>query len=183
MSIRIAAVLSVWSFGYAAYRAYYAAGGKAGMIGQPVSDVQFRAINAIGAAIILLAGLVPIAAVRVGPVWRALPVLGWAGAVACCMHALVDATLRVLSITGVHLTQLPESVWLTFDRHTADLQDLFVNEPWFFVEGLLWGALGMTVLKVSRHRAWLVSAVIACLLLTAIGLLSGLGAIGSFHLG
>lgn len=180
---RIAASLSLWSFGYAGYRAYYALGGRAGMIGRPVSDAQFRAINAVGAGIILLAGILPLVAVRAGPLWRALPALGWTGAVACCMHALVDATLRVLSLTGVHATQLPHSVWLTFDRHITDLQDLFLNEPWFFVEGLLWAALGMVFLAASRRRAWLASAAITSLLLTAVGLLSGLGAIGSFRLG
>jgi len=28
-------------------------------------------------------------------------------------------------------------VWLSFDRHAADMQDLLLNEPWFLIEGLL----------------------------------------------
>ena len=59
------------------------------------------------------------------------------------MHAVVDVTLRIFSLTGVHPTQLPDSVWLSFDRRAADLQDLLLNEPWFLVTGLLWGALGL----------------------------------------
>jgi hypothetical protein len=110
--------------------------------------------------------------------------LAWIGAVGCCMHALVDATLRVLSVTGVHPTQLPASAWRSFDRHAADLQDLLLNEPWFFVEGLLWAALGLTAVRhPHRRRAWTVSAVAGCLVLTGVGVLSGLDVIGSFHLG
>jgi hypothetical protein len=180
---RLAVLLALWSWGYAGYRAYYAAGGRFGMIGEPVSAAQFRAINAIGAAVILLAGILPLVAVRVRALGPALPVLGWVAAVGCCTHALVDSTLRVLSLTGVHPTQLPASVWRSVDRHAADLQDLLLNEPWFFVAGLLWAALGAVYLRPDRRPAWFVSAAIACGVLTIAGVLSGLGTIGSFHLG
>jgi hypothetical protein len=175
-------VVSLWSLGYAAYRAYYAAGGRLGMFGEPVSEEHFRAINAVGAGILLLAAAVPLVAVRVRA-GRALPVLGWIGAVGCCVHALVDITLRLLSVTGVRPTQLPASVWLTVDRQAADRQDLLLNEPWFLVEGLLWAALGAVYLRAWHRRAWTASAVVACLLLTGLGVLSGLGVIGSFRLG
>jgi len=99
------------------------------------------------------------------------------------MHALVDVTLRVFSLTRVHPTQLPASVWRWFDRRTADLQDLLLNEPWFLVEGLLWAALGVAIVQPSRRRQWLGTAIIACLLLTVIGVLSGLGVIGTFRAG
>jgi hypothetical protein len=180
---RIAVALAAWSIAYAAYRAYYAAGGQLGMIGEPISDVQFRAINAAGAAIILVAALLPLAALRVHAVRRALPVVGWIAAVGCCMHALVDGTLRVLSLTGVHPTQLPASVWRSFDRHAADVQDLLLNEPWFLIAGLLWGALGLALIHPSRRRTWVVTAVVACLLLTVVGVLSGVGVVGTFRVG
>lgn len=180
---RLAVILALWSFMYACYRAYYAAGGSFGMIGVPVSTTQIRAINAFGAVVILLAATVPIVAMRVRVVRRALPALCWIAAVGCCMHALVDITLRVLSLTGVHPTQLPASVWLSFDRHAADMQDLLLNEPWFLIEGLLWAALGFALVQPSKRRAWMVSAVTACLLLTVAGVLSGLGIIGSFRFG
>ncbi|SDW32518.1 hypothetical protein SAMN05216215_1002260 [Saccharopolyspora shandongensis] len=179
----IVVALALWGFAYACYRAYYAAGRTVGMIGRPVSSAEFRAINAFGAAIILFAALLPLVAVRVGALRRALPVLGWIGAVGCCMHALVMSTLRVLSLTGVHPTQLPPSLWRSFDRQVADLQDLLLNEPWFFVEGLLWAALGIAFVATSRRRAWLMSAIVGCLLLTVVGVLSGLGVIGSFRFG
>ena len=180
---RLAVILTLWSFAYACYRAYYAAGGSFGMIGVPVSTTQFRAINAFGAAVILLAAAAPIVAMRVHAVRRALPALCWIAAVGCCMHALVDITLRVLSLNGVHPTQLPATVWLSFDRHAADMQDLLVNEPWFLTEGLLWGALGVAIVQPSRRRAWITTAAVGCILLTVAGVLSGLGVIGSFTVG
>ncbi|WP_190812817.1 hypothetical protein [Saccharopolyspora pogona] len=112
----IVVALALWGFAYACYRAYYAAGGTVGMIGEPVSSAQFRAINAVGAAIILFAAVL-------------------------------------------------------------------LNEPWFLVEGLLWAALGVTFVATSRRRAWLMSAIVGCLLLTVVGVLSGLGVIGSFRFG
>src|ERR1700710_1877650 len=97
---RIAQFLALWAFAYACYRAYYAAGGQAGMIGRPVSTAQWRAINGFGATVILLAAIVPLVAVRARSLRRVLPVLGWIGAVGCVMHALTDGTLRVFSISG-----------------------------------------------------------------------------------
>jgi hypothetical protein len=173
--------LALWAFAYACYRAYYAAGGTFAMIGEPVSVARFRTINAVGAVVILFAAILPLFAVRSFP--RMVPLLGWIGAVGCCMHALVDGALRVFSVAGVHPTQLPADVWQSFDRHAADLQDLLLNEPWFLVEGLLWGALGLAYVEASRRRGWLASAVVVCLLLTVVGILSGLDIIGSFHLG
>jgi hypothetical protein len=180
---RVAPALAAWSFAYAGYRAYYAAGGQIGIPGEPISSAQYRAINAVGAALIFVAGAVPLIALKVNAVRRALPVLCWIAAVGCSMHALVDITLRVFSLTGVHSTQLPASVWRWFDRRTADLQDLLLNEPWFFIEGLLWAALGVATVRPSRRRAWMLTGVVACLLLTVVGVLSGLGIIGSFHVG
>jgi hypothetical protein len=153
------------------------------MIGRPVSDAQFRAINAVGAAIILAAAALPVVAVRVRGLGRAMPVVGWLAAVGCCMHALVDTTLRMLSVTGVHPTQLPADVWLSFDRHAADIQDLLLNEPWFLVEGLLWGMFGATFVPPQRRRAWVGSAVLTTLLLTVVGVLSGLDVIDTFRIG
>jgi hypothetical protein len=168
--------LALWSFWYAAYRAYYALGGQVGMFGEPTSIPQWRQINAFGAAVIFLASIIPLLALRTNAVRRALPAIGWIAAVGCCMHALVDVTLRILSITGVHPTELPPSVWRSFDRQAADVQDLLLNEPWFFVEGVLWAALAIVRVDVSRRRAWMVSAIAMCVALAIAGVLSGVGA-------
>jgi hypothetical protein len=170
---------SAWALGYAAYRGYYAVGGTAGMIGRPVSQSQFQAINAAGAGIILLAAAAPWLVMLSARFRRITPVLGWLAAVGCCMHALVDATLRVLSLIGVHPTRLPSSVWASYDRRTADLQDLLLNEPWFLVQGLLWAALTLPLVRRSRRRGWLVSSGLATAVLTTLGILSGLDEVGS----
>lgn len=180
---RIATALAVWGLGYACYRAYYAAGGEIGMIGEPMSDAQFRVVNAVGAGIILIGALLPPVLVRAASLRSAAPVLAWIVGVGCCMHAFVDGVLRLLSLTGVHLTELPAGLWQSFDRRASDLQDLMLNEPWFLVEGLLWVALGVASLRSSRRRPWLASAAAACLLLTVVGVLSGLDVIGSFRIG
>lgn len=91
----------------------------------------------------------------------------------------VNGTLRVLSLTGVHPTQLPASVWRSFGRRVADLQALFLNEPWFFGEGLLYATLSSTLVRSALHRAWIAAAIAGCLLLSVVGVLSGLGVIGS----
>jgi len=171
---------SVWALSYAAYRAYYALGGTAAMIGRPISESRFQAVNAVGAGIILVAAVLPWLVMLSHRFRRITPALGWVVAVGCCMHALVDATLRVLSLTGVHPTQLPSSFWASYDRRTADLQDLFLNEPWFFIQGLLWAAVALHVVRRSRRRVWLVSACAATAALTVVGILSGLDEIGSF---
>jgi hypothetical protein len=176
---RIAAWLAAWSFAYAGYRAYYALGGDVGMIGVPASESDFRAVNAAGAAIIAAAGVLALLAVRVRGILRALPVLGWIGAVGCCMHALVDMTLCALSLSGVHAMARPADFWLTVDHRTADLQDLLLNEPWFLVEGLLWGTLGLVHVGDRGRRPWLASAMVATGVLTVVGILSGLDVIGS----
>src|SRR5687768_14369634 len=93
-----------WALLYAAYRGYYALGGTVGMFGTPVSMSQWRLINAEGAAIILIAAVLPVAAI---PLWQrrqarfVLLALCWMIAVGCVMHALVDDTALILSLVGV----------------------------------------------------------------------------------
>ncbi len=182
----VAVALGVWAACYAAYRFYYAFGGRVGMVGEPSPAQHFRRDNLIGGAIILLAALLPSLAVSAWhhrPVRRAVPVVAWIAAVGCCMHALTLMTLRVLSLTGVHPTHYPPGLWLSIDRHQADLQDLFFNEPWFFIEGCLWAFLALTALQPSSRQRWRRSALLGCVLATAVGLLSGLGAIPTFRAG
>jgi hypothetical protein len=91
--------------------------------------------------------------------------------------------LRVLSVTGVHPSHVPPGLWFSIDRRVADLQDLLFNEPWFVIEGCLWALFALTALRPSSRQRWRRSAVVACLLAVAVGLLSGLGAIPTFRSG
>jgi hypothetical protein len=182
----VALALAVWAAWYSAYRFYYAFGGRIGMIGRPSPAQPFRRDNFVGGAIILLAALLPPIAVRAWrhrPVRRLVAVVGWVAAVGCCMHALTLMALRVLSLTGVHPTHVPPGLWLSIDRREADLQDLLFNEPWFLIEGWLWGLFALTALQPSSRQRWRRSAVVACALAAAVGLLSGLGAIPTFRAG
>jgi hypothetical protein len=177
---------AAWAFLYALYRGYYALGGTVGMFGIPVSESQWRLINAVGAAILLVGAAAPLVLLRW---WRrprmrtALLALCWIVTVGCVMHALIDATQRVLSLAGMLTMNLP--FWATIDQRQSDLQDLLLNEPWFLIEGLLWGAIAWTAgLGRSRRRGvWVSSAVTAIVALTAVGLLSAFGVIGKLIVG
>jgi hypothetical protein len=148
-----------WALLYVAYRGYYALGGTFAMFGTPVSMSQWRLINAVGAAIILIGALLPVATL---PLWQrrrarvVVLTLCWLIAVGCVMHALVDDTARTLSLAGVLHMDFP--FFASIDRRESDLQDLLLNEPWFLVEGLLWGALGWFGLASARsRRMWVAS--------------------------
>jgi hypothetical protein len=142
-----------WALPYAAYRGYYALGGTVGMFGTPVSMGQWRLINAEGAASLLVAAVLSVATL---PLWQrrrarlVLLELCWVIAVGCLMHAFVDDTARILSLAGVLHMDFP--FFASIDRRESDLQDLLLNEPWFLVEGLLWGALGWFGLASARSR-------------------------------
>ena len=174
-----------WALLYAAYRTYYALGGTFGMFGTPVSMSQWRLINAEGAAIILIAAVLPVATL---PLWQrrqarlVLLALCWVIAVCFVMHAIVNGTARILSLAGVLHMDFP--FFASIDRREADLQDLLLNEPWFLVEGLLWGVLGWFGLaSVRSRRLWVASGLVATVALTAIGVLSTVGIIGRFIVG
>ena len=99
-----------WALLYAAYRGYYALGGTFGIVGVPVSINQWRLINAVGAGIILIGAVLPVATL---PLWKrrrtgsVLLALCWVVAVGCVMHALVDITARIFSLAGVLRIDFP----------------------------------------------------------------------------
>jgi hypothetical protein len=108
--------------------------------------------------------------------------LCWVVAVGCVMHALVDGTARILSLAGMLHMDFP--FFSSIDRRESDLQDLLLNEPWFLVEGLLWGVLGWFRFESGRsRRLWVASGLVATVALTVIGVLSTIGIIGRFIVG
>lgn len=185
LRVRLGYAAGAWALLYAAYRGYYALGGTIGMFGTPVSESDWRRINAIGAVLLVMAAVVAFASTR----WwhrrylgKALLVFAWAAFVGCVMHALVDVTIRLLSMAGVIQMDFP--FWVSIDRQASNLQDIFLNEPWFLIEGLLWGTLGWVGLTTDRaRRRWLLSAVIVIALLTANGLLAQFGVVGKVIIG
>jgi hypothetical protein len=186
LRIRLGYATGVWALFYAAYRGYYALGGTIGMFGTPVSESQWRQINAVGAVLIVMAAIVAFATTT--RLWdrrsarTALLVFAWVAFTGCVMHGLVDIATRLLSMAGVIHMDFP--FWASMDRRSSDLQDIFLNEPWFVIEGLLWGALGWMGLTTDRARRWwLLSALIAIALLTINGLLTSTGVLGKVIIG
>jgi hypothetical protein len=184
LAARLRFLAGGWALLYAIYRGYYALGGTAGMFGMPVSMDQWRLINGVAAVLLLLAAVLPVATARL---WRSprgrvvLLTIGWVIAVGCVMHALVDIATRLLSIVGVIHIEFPFFIAGTVDRRASDIQDLFFNEPWFLIEGILWGVLCWIELTgTPARRWWLASAIAAIVALTVIGVLSSAGVIGRF---
>jgi hypothetical protein len=183
---RFSLVAGAWALAYGLYRAYYAAGGTLGMFGVPTSETQWRLVNGVGAAIVLVGAIAPLVMLSL---WRrpavrpALFVLCWAVTVGCVTHALVDMAQRVLSLAGLLTLDYP--FWSSIDRRQADLQDLLFNEPWFLIEGLLWGAIAWSagLGRSPRARWWLGSALVTIVALTVVGLLSATGVIGKVIIG
>ena len=167
---------------YALYRVYYGLGGTVGMIGLPVHPAEFRAINLIGAALLLAVAVLPVALL---PAWtrpgprRVLLAVCWVLAVGFVMHALVQDIQRVASLAGALRIHYPPGQWVTVNRQLADVQDLAFNETFFLAEGLGWGAIAWTVLGPSpARRRWTGTALAATAVLTGVGLLTAFGVLG-----
>jgi hypothetical protein len=145
----VSIAVAAWGLGYALYRGYYALGGTLLLPGTLADPSQFRLINAAAVAILAIAAVLPIAMLLLWRRPRARLVLlaaCWLVAVGCTMHALIDSIERVLSLAGLLRIEYPSTIWATIDRRSADLQDLFFNEPRFLLEGLGYAALGWIAL-------------------------------------
>src|SRR5215213_9368520 len=161
--VRASRIATGWAFWYGLYRWYYAAGGTIGMLGTPISKQQFRLINAIAGALLLVWSVLPLMLLSAWRSRHARPVLlalCWVVAVGCVSHALIGVVQRVSSLTGALTIAYP--FLLSIDRRQADLQALFFNEPWFLVEGLLWAAMAWGgALRVSPRRLWWLGSALA----------------------
>ena len=177
---------ALWAFWYALYRGYYALGGTFGMQGTPVSFPLWRHVNAVGALLILAFAILPLLLL---PLWRHrrawpfLLVLCWIVTVGCVSHALIDIVQHVASLTGALTIDYP--FWQRIDRTTLDLQVILFNEPWFFIEGLLWAGIAwFGALQGSpRRRWWIGSALAAMAAATTIGLLRAFGVMAKVIVG
>jgi hypothetical protein len=178
----VSVAASGWALLYALYRGYYGLGGTIGMIGTPASPAEFRTLNLIGALALLALAVLPIAML---PGWRraglrrVLLAVCWVLAVGLVMHALVQDIQRVLSLAGALRLYYPPSVWVSVNRHLADVQDLAFNETWFLAEGVLWGVIGWIGLRGSPARRWWAGTALAAVgVMTLVGMLTVYGVIG-----
>lgn len=180
---RLAAFWALW---YALYRGYYALGGTIGMHGTPVSLPLWHQVNAIGALLVLAFAILPLLLL---PAWRHrrgrpfLLLLCWIVAVGCISHALIDIVQHVASLAGRLTIDYP--FWQEIDRRALDFQVIFFNEPWFFIEGLLWAGIAwIGALQASPRRWWWIgSAIVAVATATTIGLLRAFGVMAKVIVG
>jgi hypothetical protein len=181
----VAVVAAIWGLSYAAYRGYYALGGTAWLPGAITDPTTFRLINAVAVIALLLAAAMPIATLQL---WRRrmlrrlLLVACWIVAVGCVMHAIIDIVQQCLSLAGV-LSVQGDSAVLLLDPRTAALQDIFFNEPWFLVEGILFAVLACMHLRGRARLLWLTSAGTAVAVLVVFGLLVATGVLGRAIIG
>jgi len=92
--------------------------------------------------------------------------IAWAGAVLSVAHGVYGIVDRTLIVTGVTLV---ESRHFVLEQDAWVLWDLLVFEPWFLIEGLLFGLVGWAVLPQARdRRRWI--------WLSALGVLAALAA-------
>lgn len=178
--LRLSVAACSWGALYGVYRLYYGLGGTGFIPGELSSAATFRYINLFAAAVMLVLAVLPIVMYRVrnSARWKHwVLIVCWLVAVACCSHALIDIVQRILSLTGHLQIHYPSSIWYTVNYKEADLQDLFGNEPWFLIEGLLFAAIGWWNAPTIAHRKWAYTLLGAIGVSTAIGILVSVGAI------
>jgi hypothetical protein len=150
---------------------YWAAGGTAmrsAFRPAAAEEPAFRLINGVASAMLTGAALVALLLARGRCPWPlrwGLLAIAWAGGALSVAHAIYGIIDRTLIVSGARLV---ESRHFAVDEHGWVLWDLLVFEPWFLIEGVLFGVAGWASLTRSRDRrlwAWL------CVL----GVLGGLG--------
>ena len=156
------------------------------MPGTPLSQAEWVRINTVAAALLCAVAVLAIVLTHAWANLRArlaLLVVCWVITVACVGHALIDIIERIASLSGAIIISYP--FWQSIDRQKADLQDLLFNEPWFFVEGILWARIAWVAsARASPQRAWWVGSVVAAIVAaTAFGVLVVFGVIDSVIVG
>ncbi len=84
-------------------------------------------------------------------------------------HGAFGIVYRALDVAGVIATH---GVAFDASEHEWALWDLFVFEPWFFVEGMLFIAAGAAAMTTARaRRRWTIGCVAAIGVATLTGVL------------
>jgi hypothetical protein len=141
-SVRAAGVaIAVWSLAYMLPHLYWALGGGSGLVALHPSVgslPEWRTINWIASFILSVAALLGFGFVAWrGPAARRLLWVGaWLGWSIAAGHGLVGIGTRLIA-----LGDMGPAKWL--------LWDLLVFEPWFLIEGILFGVAGY-LLATSR---------------------------------
>lgn len=153
---------------------YWAAGGTAMLSAiKPTATEEpaWRLINWVATAMLLGAALVAFLLARgthPRPLHWSFLVIAWAGSVLSVAHGIYGIVDRALIVTGVKLVEsrrfaAGEDAWV--------LWDLLVFEPWFLIEGVLFGLAGYAVMHRTQDRrrwVWLSAAGLVAALGTAL---------------
>jgi hypothetical protein len=163
-TVRTAGVaIAVWSLAYMLPHLYWALGGGSGLVALHPSVgslPQWRTINWIASFILSVAALLGVGFVawRGSAARRLLWVGAWLGWSIAAAHGLVGIGTRLIAVGDIGPVK-----WL--------LWDLLVFEPWFLIEGLLFGVAGYLFATGRDARVrWSV----ACAVGLAIALMSAL---------
>ena len=152
---------------------YWAVGGEFGFSAlKPSATAQdgWQAVNAAASLILLLPvgiGLVLLRAPSHRLVRAVLLAACLGGASIAVSHGVYGIVYRVLNIVGVVDV---DGRGFTTAQHPWVLWDLFVFEPWFLIEGVLFAAAGWASISGSEsRRRWL----FGCLVGISLALTSG----------
>ncbi len=168
----VTTALSVWSGLYVVPHIYWAAGGGVGFSALKPSATareDWEAINAVASVILLIPVAIGLLLPRTSshrP--RALLLAAClAGASIAMSHGVFGIVYRVLNLIGaVDIDGEP----FTPTQHAWVIWDLYIFEPWFLIEGMLFAAAGRAAMAGAHAQdRWL----LACALGVSLGLISG----------
>ncbi|MEZ4864897.1 MAG: DUF3995 domain-containing protein [Caldilineaceae bacterium] len=164
----------IWSIGYMLPHLYWALGGTAGqaLLRPSILELpQWELINWAASVFLTGAGLIGLAFVyirRRGFVSWLLLAIALAGCSVAASHGIYGIVDRILQIAGVATV---ESAPFDLSEHAYVVWDLVLYEPWFLIEGILFGLVGWYYLEQPRQRyIWLT----LCVLGVVVGLVTGL---------
>ncbi|UOQ45916.1 DUF3995 domain-containing protein [Halobacillus salinarum] len=164
----------IWSLAYMIPHLYWSLGGTIGLsmvVSSAANLPEWQLINGIASVLLTAAGCLGLALLylkkRKVQNWLLLIII-LGGCSLSISHGMYGMINRILQWAG--LIEL-EGGSFTFSEHAYVLWDLFVFEPWFTIEGILFGRLGWSYLSGPQpRRLWL----IFCFLGVLVGLITGL---------
>jgi Protein of unknown function (DUF3995) len=174
-ALRWPLALCAWSLLYMLPHLYWALGGDAllFMVKHSAAEMDdWQAINLAASVVLTGAALIGPALIwfTARPRLRAATLATCvAGAAIAGSHGAFGIIYRALNVAGV--TDL-DGTPFDASRHEWALWDLFIFEPWFLIEGVLFMAAGATALKTTQTRSrWTVGCLVAIGIATLTGLI------------